>query len=211
MEHSEYFFRCLNNNWREVSKQEVVLGCDMASWCIFRNWLESGTATSKPPAIQGMFTYGFDNSMSISGSKVYTSLGPSKYIISINRLIHAWILGDYLVSPHFQNDVIDELTCAYENYWQYTKAIPSLLHMRDICENTLPNSPLRQVVLDLILFGLSKRLITFDKEVSSFVKDYLFFIPPEVSNGVDKGLGVRRPAPWNRWRRFYYIYPRGCR
>jgi hypothetical protein len=210
IENSEYFFRCFNGDWREVKRGKVALDFDVASWCIFREWLESGIANSQPLVPPGVIIYGLHNSMSDWKRKTNSSLDLNDNIKSIARLIRAWLLADYLVAPHFQNDVIEELTCAYENCWQRTKAIP-WSHMRLICENTTPISQLRQIVLDLIQFGISKRLIDLSGEVSKFVQEFGFTISPELAEGLDRGHGVIRPAPWNRCRTFYHVFPKVSR
>jgi hypothetical protein len=131
----------------------------------------------------------------------------SSCLSSINRLTQAWILGDYLLAPRFQNAVVDELTCALERFWDYTDHVPWEF-MRYVYENTVWRSPLRQVVFDLVQFGLSKKIVSFNEETRSFFEDQGFVIGLPLAGVAERVYGGRAPAPWERPREFYHV--KGC-
>jgi hypothetical protein len=186
-----------------------MLDFNLATWCIFRNWLETGVVTSEPPIPPGMTLTGFQNAVFDSKSNSYRSVDDC--MVSIERLTQAWILGDYILAPQFQNDVVDELTCAYQNSWSHKNEIP-WSHLKYTCENTLENSRLQRVVLDLLLFRTSTKCIMLDQEASRFFEECGFTNYVQLASGQNSvySNGGRRPAPWNRSRTFYHIKPR-CR
>jgi hypothetical protein len=204
VDHSEYFFRCLAGNWQEGSKGDVVLDFNMASWRIFQHWIETGIASSQPPKSPRIALHESPDALFDMTRKTEHSI--SECMASIERLTNAWVLGEYLVAPRFQNDVIDELTCAYGNFWHYKNDIPwpQILYA---CKNTLPNSAMHKVMLDLILFVTSIRSI--DKDSRRLVEECGFTGAVGLMNTHPPlGNGVRRPAPWNRTRTFYHVKPR---
>ena len=177
----------------------------VSSW-IFHHWLQTGIANSLPPKSAGITVHESQDALFDMNSRTQRAI--TDCMASIESLTNAWIMGDYLVAPQFQNDVIDELTCAYGNYWHYRNDIP-WPQMMYTCQNTLPNSPIHKVMLDLMLFVTSIKPI--DGDLRRLLEECGFAgsVGPLNSHPSILGNGVRRPAPWNRSRAYYHIKPRG--
>ena len=193
MNNSEYFFRCLHGDWQEVTQREVMLDFMSAPWCIFRHWLETDIVSSEPPPF---------------GNKDESHLSAENSIAAIERLTQAWTLGDYLLAPQFQNDIIDELISAYQVLWRWSHQIPWVC-VKYTCQNSLLHSPLRKVAHDLIHFAASINIFTPDSDVWTHVEDGDFTASMLRVNAHGVLVPVaRQPAPWNRHPKYYHIKPR---
>ena len=216
MTHSEYFFRCLNGPWLEVCTAEIVLDFDAGIWSIFQHWLSTGVATPWPCIQAAPLRPGSNNTIS-SNSETretwkeyngYPRLSADQNMASINHLLNTWILADYLLSPTFQNALLDELSCAYEAFY-YTsqpRALPPLSHLQNICDHTThrgQDAPLRRMVGDLVLYGISRGLLVRDEELRGWMERNGVLGWGWLEEGI-MGSGCW-PAPWNRWRGYYHL------
>ena len=166
LEASRYFSAAFDSKspWVEVQKKSVrITDFHPASFLAFVHWLFEnkidGSKLLLPDTLSPCFDEE-DNTDEIRvGNRERLSLAEGDH--RLDNLVDAYILGEYLQTPEFLNEVIVELIRQYSNFnrqndW-LSRWIP--LHNLDyIFERTVETSQLRRLVLDLLSTCLTRNV-----------------------------------------------------
>jgi hypothetical protein len=198
-----------------VVRLEVV---EANAFAIYQLWLNTGSINNNSTAIQQPQQQGPSKLTGMVGGvpqNEYVAASNKLDIIKtsiddkVDLLTHCYLLGDYIGAPGFQNDVIDEISRLYSDFYYADSRIP-LHNIGYICDKTTSNNPLRCFVVDALHCGLSRNTLTEAAEIN--------LIPLDVAVAVAGNAIEDRDAPWKTPRRClpwdanpcrYHVYPWG--
>lgn len=129
--YSDYFKGALQGPWKEAETRTVTLqATDPEAYSIFNDWLYTQNINIEPP-------------MEVVAKDVQSDA----------LVIRAWLLGDYLLAPKFQNATMDRFRQSEGPMWDE----PMPISIQELYEKTTAESPLRR--------AFAARMVTYPRSV----------------------------------------------
>jgi hypothetical protein len=225
LQHTSIYFSGLfryDRTWLE-SRSRVVRLEDVEgdAFAVYKLWLDTGS-TDSPSAIFQQTQPQLEqeetaeeelNNCNPDGDIVFgnkNNIFESTLDGRLDLLTHCYFLGDYIGTPAFQNDVMDEISHLYHDLHNTDSKIP-LHNIGYICQRTTATSPLRRFVVNAIRCGLSKKTLTQAAELDLIPLDVVVAIAADAIGDVDEPWKAPNHClPWLANPCTFHAHPKGA-
>lgn len=196
---------------RIVNMEEI--GTD--AFGVYKMWLESGEVE-----VERVLSLGSDV---LSRTETSNPIGNERDIrtgekgeqelrmAKLELLIESYILGDYIQAPFgFMDRVMSCVVRAFGELYIASEGKLPLEKMRDIWERTYPETPLRDVVVDLLATSFLKSNMKHALVRGELGEDIVREIIDAVRERREENAneGIRARMPWETYHRRYFSYAR---
>ncbi|KAE8450697.1 hypothetical protein EG329_006042 [Mollisiaceae sp. DMI_Dod_QoI] len=207
IQYSRYFCGALTGSWVETRTRILRLqDFEEETFTVFENFVSKGTFSDEdieyfstaPLSVAevGPQTSGLLLGMVIANKETITR---EKGDLAIDRLIRAYLLGEYLQSPAFCNDIMDILVLRYRDYFYENDSCVPLWNAKLAFSGARDGSALQRLVADVLRFCLSAK--TFRQAVRKGLVTGAMGIEvaaAEFRRGQDQNQ-QEVAAPWIAW------------
>ncbi|KAL2063378.1 hypothetical protein VTL71DRAFT_5183 [Oculimacula yallundae] len=201
------------NNWLETNTGVVYLdGFEQATMSVYLHWLDTGNIRDTVDLLPAIPHLPFlhlpapqTHAPVLVGNKstVFIADAPMR----IRSLVSAYLLGDYLGTPSFQNDIMDSLLLEYQNLYEKDNQIP-LYNIPIITSNFGRASAIQKLVADAVYACLSPESMNKAVRMGLLNGDVTAAVA-SIGMGNEAVRRLGRDMPWDRLKCRYHVHPEG--